>query len=159
MSTPRELTYQSWDDVRHDLQTLLQGYQKQGHWNLAQAALHLNDWVRFSMDGYPPVPWPLRAVLVVVRPTLGKSLVRRVLKRGFPHGAPALPSTVYQVPDSEARRAVEQLLGTIDRFEQFTGPIAPSPLFGSVDKATAQQLHLRHCAHHLRLLIPTAVSS
>ena len=37
-----------------------------------------------------------------------------------------------------------------------TGPLHPSPMFGSLDREQLYRLQLIHCAHHLGFLLPRA---
>ncbi|HWL09602.1 MAG TPA: DUF1569 domain-containing protein [Planctomicrobium sp.] len=154
MSSLRSLTFTDWDEVEHDLQRLLQGYEQHGNWNLAQMSLHLNDWMSFPMDGFPTVSWPMRMLSALIRGTIGKSLLRKTLAQGFAAGTPTLPVTVHSASEAEDADAVERLRQTMTRFRQFTGKIHASPLFGSMDHQTAEQLQLVHFAHHLRFLKP-----
>ena len=154
MAARRSLTFKDWDDVERDLQQLLQGYEQQGNWNLAQMALHLNDWLRFPMDGFPSSPWFMRFLFASLRATMGKKLLQKTLKQGFAAGNPTHPATVHAQAEAGDAEAVARLRQTIGRFRQFTGEIHPSPLFGTMDHRTAEQLQLLHAAHHLRFLKP-----
>lgn len=148
------LTFTDWDEVEHDLQLLLHGYEQHGNWNLAQMSLHLNDWMSFPMDGFPRTSWPMRLLAALIRGTVGKKLLQKTLVQGFAPGTPTLPVTVHSGSEAEDAAAVERLRQTIVRFRQFTGEIHPSPLFGKMDYPTAEQLQLVHFAHHLRFLNP-----
>ncbi len=71
-------------------------------------------------------------------------------------GAPTVPQTVYESNDRAGdEQAVAQLTETIERFRQFDGEIVASPIFGPMDKQTAEQLQWVHFAHHLSWLSPT----
>ncbi|HCS54662.1 MAG TPA: hypothetical protein DIW81_24265 [Planctomycetaceae bacterium] len=150
MEQLRSLRFTDWGSVESDLQNLLKGYQFQGKWNLAQTALHLNDWMQFPMNGFPKIILPMRVMFAVIRNTAGKSMLMRILSDGFKAGNPTFPATVY-----EASEAVDKLLQTIIRFRNYQGEIHPSPLFGHLSYATAEQLQLAHFSHHLRFLVPT----
>lgn len=158
MSGRRELSYEDWDAVLKDLALLTSGYAKHGKWNLEQAAGHLKDWLTFPMDGFPAAPWYVRVMLSAVRATMGKSMLRKILETGkMKDGLPTTPETVYeQESDEDAVAAVQKLRETIQRFREFDGPIVSSPLFGPMDKTTAEKMQLVHFAHHLSWLVPTA---
>lgn len=156
MSSLRSLTFTNWDEVERDLHRLLQGYEQQGNWNLAQMSLHLSDWMSFPMDGFPQAPWFMRLLFAGMRATVGKKLLQKTLSQGFAAGNPTLPATVHSQTEAEDAEAVARLRQTIGRFRQFTGEIHPSPLFGTMDYRTAEQLQLLHAAHHLRFLKPIA---
>lgn len=154
MPQHRELRYTDWDSVEQDLDLLLEGYKPQGNWNLAQTALHLNDWLRFPMDGFPQAPLPILMMLFLMRWTVGKSLLKKTLAQGFRDGTATMPATVHTASKAGDQTAVKQLRETIARFRQFSGPIVPSPLFGKLDYANAEKLQFVHFAHHLSLLLP-----
>lgn len=156
MPTRRQLQFRSWDEVRADLDSLLAGYDQAGNWDLGQACKHLNDWLRFPMDGFPETPWPIRAMFFFVRYLFGKFLLRKILRAGkMTDGVPTSPETVYErTPGQVERDAVNELKCTIDRFELFHGEIHPSPVFGKMDRQTAEQLQWVHFAHHLGHLCP-----
>ncbi len=154
MSAPRTLNFNDWDSIEADLRELTAGYDQLGKWDLSQAALHLNDWLTYPMDGFPKNPWPIGAMMGMVRATMGKSMLRRSLKEGFRPGTPTFPGSVHRADEAEDAAAVEQLLGTITRFRNYSEEICPSPLFGKMDYETAERLQFVHFAHHLRLLVP-----
>ncbi len=157
----RALEFDNWDAVEADLQQLLEGYTQHGKWNLEQTSRHLNDWIRFPIDGFDPAPIPMRWLLGLVRITAGKRMLAKILREGrMSNGVPTAPATVYaagETPHTDA--AVQELLQTIARFRQHDGPIHASPVFGEMDKATAEQLQLVHFAHHLSWLTPTATAT
>ncbi|HBN77917.1 MAG TPA: hypothetical protein DD473_19325 [Planctomycetaceae bacterium] len=155
MEQLRSLRFTDWEGVESDLQNLLKGYQFHGKWNLAQTTLHLNDWMQFSMNGFPKFILPMRVMFAVIRNTAGKSMLRRILSDGFKAGNPTFPATVYEASEAEDVEAVDKLLQTIIRFRNYQGEIHPSPLFGHMSYATAEQLQLAHFSHHLRYLVPT----
>ena len=68
----RELRFESLDEVAADARQLMsRGYDAVGNWNLAQACSHMNDWMRFPMDGFPNPPFPLSIIFAVLRNTVG----------------------------------------------------------------------------------------
>lgn len=157
----RELRFDHWETVREDLRSLATGNQPNGKWNLEQTARHLNDWLTFPMDGFPPAPLPVRLLLALMRMTVGKSLLRKTLEEGkMKDGTPTMPASVYEPGDVDATQsAVDELLRNIDRFENFSGSIHRSPVFGDMDKETAERLQFVHFAHHLSWLEPTETPS
>ncbi|MEZ6134175.1 MAG: DUF1569 domain-containing protein [Pirellulaceae bacterium] len=151
----RQLDYSDWDAVLNDLHRVSAGYVQQGAWDLAQTAKHLNDWLRFPIDGFPSAPLPIRMMLGMMRLTIGRRMLRKIIaEKKMKDGAPTMPSTVYASDEESADAAVAALEHTIDRFRNHSGPIHSSPLFGPMDKATAQQLQFVHFAHHLSWLAP-----
>ena len=151
----RDLKFDGLDQVIEDANRLLkQGYEQAGNWNLSQACGHLNDWMRFSMDGYPKPPLPIRAMLWMMKVTSGKRQFASVLKNGFREGLPTMPESVPLADATEDAEAVSQLTDTINRLKTHQGPLHPSPLYGDLTHDQVVQLQLVHCAHHLRYLLP-----
>ena len=68
--------FQQLEDYLHQL--LKQGYQQTGTWDLAQTALHLNDWITFPIDGYPRLPVWQRFPLWVLKVTAGRRQLRKI---------------------------------------------------------------------------------
>lgn len=155
MSLRRELTYDDWDQVLSDLRKLAAGNTPHGKWNLTQSVKHLNDWLTFPMDGFPQAHIPIRWMLAAMRLTVGKSTLKKIISsRKMSDGVPTMPQTVYADDDQAQAAAVSQIEGSIERFRSHSGPIHASPIFGEMDKHTAEQLQLVHFAHHLSWLTP-----
>jgi hypothetical protein len=155
MAVRRELRFDSLDDVVRDAEQLLaKGYDKAGNWDLAQACGHLANWMSYPLDGFPRPPLPIRLLLAVMRNTVGKRELRRVLDSGrMPAGGPTVRESVPPA-GGDAAAAVARLRTAAERFRDHPGPVHPSPLFGALTKDEATRLQLVHCAHHLSFLIP-----
>jgi hypothetical protein len=151
----RRLDFQDFDAVIRDAEALAAGgYDRAGQWDLAQVCGHLAEWLRFPLDGFPSPPLPIRLMLWALRNTVGRRKLRTILEsRAMKSGAPTLPGTV-PAPGGDEAAAVERLRQAVARFRAHAGPFHPSPLFGDMDRETATQLQLIHCAHHLSVLIP-----
>jgi hypothetical protein len=153
----RNVAFGNLDEVAADVRNLLaNGYSMRGDWNLAQVCGHLNDWMRFPMDGYPRAWAPIRAMLWLMKVTVGRKQLKRILAEGFRAKTPTMPQTVHAADAITDAAAVEQLLETVNRFKDFEGPLAVSPVFGELSPDEAMRLQLRHCAHHLSFLNPKA---
>jgi hypothetical protein len=153
----RDLTFASLDEVVADAENLLaKGYDRAGNWDLAQVCLHLAEWMRFPVEGFPKMPVFLRPVMWLMRVTAGKKLRAKVLAGGFDAGGRTMPQTVF-TPGSDPAAAVAKLKEAGAKFEAHVGPVHPSPLFGTMTKDEALQLQLKHCAHHLSFLVPKGV--
>ena len=150
----RKLNFATLDEVVADAENLLaQGYDKAGNWDLAQVCGHLAEWMRFPVEGFPKLPLLLRPMFRLMRMTVGKSMRAKILAEGFATGVRTMPQTVPP-PGGDPAAAVAKLKEAAERFQAYTGPIHPSPLFGAMNKEDARQLQLRHCAHHLSFLVP-----
>lgn len=153
----RSVVFENLDEVAGDARSLLaNGYTTGGNWNLAQVCGHLNDWMRFPMDGYPRASAPIRALLWLMKVTMGRKQLQRILAEGFSAKTPTMPQTVHAADAISDAAAVEQFLETIQRFKNFEGLPAASPVFGELSPEEALRLQLRHCAHHLSFLTPNA---
>ncbi len=153
----RRLRFANLGDVVREAESLhASGYQQAGKWDLGQVCGHLADWMAFPMDGFPAMTFPGRAMGFVVRNTIGGVIVRRVLATGgMPSGASTMRETI-PVAGGDESAAIDRLRKTVARFEAFTGPVHPSPIFGKLDRQQWMQLQLVHCGHHLGFLIPKA---
>ena len=153
----RSLQFDNLDQVKQEIDRLLaDGYTKTGNWNLSQVCGHLHDWMRFSLDGYPKASLPIRAMLWLMKVTVGRRQFESVLKNGFKDRLPTMPDTVPNADRASDAEAVKQFTDTINRLKAWSGPIHPSPLYGPLTHEEALKLQLAHCAHHLRFLTPCA---
>ena len=154
MNEPRrKLSFTDLDQDTEDARRLLTaGYQSRGKWDLAQVCAHLNDWMCFPMDGYPPAPLPVRCILWMIKVTFGRRQLKTVLSDGFRDSLPTMPATVHAADENTDAEAVDQLAATIDRFKSFDGPFYASPIYGDLTPEQHLKLQLAHCAHHLSFL-------
>lgn len=160
----RSLKFDSLEDAVAEAERLLaSGYEARGKWSLAQACGHCSQWLQFGIDGKYPVPLFLKPVFFVVSRISGQKMLRKIIDEGrMSAGMPTAPATVpleskignAQRPAPEDVAAVKELREVVERFNRHSGPIARSPVFGEMDKTTAQQLHRVHMAHHLGFLVP-----
>ncbi|MCE9563709.1 MAG: DUF1569 domain-containing protein [Planctomycetes bacterium] len=149
----RKLSFATLDEVVADAENLLaKGYDRAGNWDLAQVCLHLADWLRFPVEGFP-VPFVMRPMFWLLRNTFGPGMKRKVLAEGMPAGNPTIRSTVA-VSGGDPTAAVAKLKEAAKLFANHTGRIRVSPIFGKMDKEETLRLQLRHCEHHLSFLIP-----
>ena len=155
MPERRQLRFQTLDDVEQDCRMLMdRGYTALGNWNLAQTCLHLNEWMRYSIDGYPRTWLPMRFVFWLVRLTMGRRMLKKILREGFKPGTPTLGATVFAADSQPDLEAVNELVATIQRMQAHNGAFLRSPLFGDMTREEVEALELRHCEHHLSFLIP-----
>ena len=64
----RKLKFDNLDQVSEELNRLLSGgYTQTGNWNLSQICGHCDDWMRYSLDGYPKAAPPIRLVLWLMK--------------------------------------------------------------------------------------------
>ncbi len=151
----RELSFTDLDQVTQDARQLLAaGYSQKGKWNLAQTCAHLNDWMQFPIDGFPPAPPPVRFILWSMKVTIGRRQLKSVFEKGFRESLPTMPDTVHPAGETTDGAAVEELEATINRFKTHSGKFHASPLYGDLTEDQHLKLQLAHCAHHLSFLVP-----
>lgn len=151
----RDLKFESFQEIAQDADNLLQaGYSATGKWNLAQSCLHLEDWLRFQIDGFPTPPLPIKILMWGTKVMAGKRMLKNIMTHGFPKGSMTAPETVYQPDAASDQDGVDKLKATIERLEKHEGEFHTSPLFGRLTREQVIQLQLLHCAHHLNFLIP-----
>ena len=151
----RTLTFASLDDAVRDAENLLaKGYDRAGNWDLAQCCHHLAVLMAWPIDGFPPMSFPKRVAAWLLKLTIARRWLRKVLQTGvWPTGTPTDERTFAPAGISDAD-AVEMLKQAVERLQNHTGEFKESPLFGMLDKETLVKLHRIHTAHHLSFLVP-----
>jgi hypothetical protein len=150
----RKLAFASLAEVVVDAEHLLAaGYEKSGNWDLAQVCGHLAEWMRFPMDGFPWAPLGFRVVFWVMRHTIARRELRKMLATGHMPSGPTLRETV-PAPGGDPAAAVAGLRDTVGRVKAFSGELKPSPFFGAFTRDEWIGLNLVHAAHHLSFLVP-----
>jgi hypothetical protein len=151
----RQLRFEHLDQAVNDARMLqATGYDRAGTWDLSQVCGHLATGMEFAIDGFPPNPPHLRFVFWIMRSTLGPIVVRRIVRTGaMASRAPAIKQSILGAGGDETQ-AVERLQRAVTRFQNHTGPLYPSPIFGSLDREQLHRLQLIHCEHHLGFLLP-----
>jgi hypothetical protein len=145
----RTLRFHDFDKVLADADRLLAGgYTRAGTWSLAQIADHLGRVITMSLDGFPTLFfWPIRvgARWFVLPRILRHQVFRRQV---------AAPKFLLPANVDDDRAAVEQLRAVVERFGRHTGPLHPSPIFGTLSRDEWREVHLWHCEHHFSFLHP-----
>jgi hypothetical protein len=146
----RTLRFHDFDQVLSDADRLLAGYTRAGNWTLAQIATHLAIVLEMSLDGFPRyLPWPL--TLLPRWFALGKILRHERFRRRVP-----APNYLQPGNPADDQAGVDRLRAVIERWKHHTGPLKPSPIFGTLTHEQWREVHLWHCEHHLSFLHPTA---
>ena len=149
------LNFRNLDDaVAYAQQCLNDGYERTGHWDLAQTCRHLSDWMKVPMDGAPQIPPLMSLTMAVVSRTIAPRMLRRILaERKMQSGLGTVAATVHP-PEADAAAAVEEFATTAARLAAHAGPWQWSPLFRTVDRERSVGLQLVHSMHHLGHLKP-----
>jgi hypothetical protein len=159
MATRRELKFATLGDAVRDAENLLaRGYERARNWDLAQCCHHLAVLMGWPIDGFPPMSLPRRAAAWVLKRTVARRWLRRVLDTGvWPTGTPTDERTFPPTGCTDAA-AVAMLRRAVDRLLTHAGPFKESPLFGMLDQEMLVDLHRIHTAHHLSFLVPKAAT-
>ena len=151
----RQLKFNDFDEMMAEVRSLMEsGYVSNGNWNLAQACGHLSEWMRFPMDGFPVPPLPIKAIMWLMKVTVGPGMRRKILANGFTGGMMTAPETVPAHDAATDQDAIDKLQAVIDRVKSYQGELHPSPLFGPADHDTHVKVSLLHAEHHLGYLEP-----
>lgn len=151
MPDRRKLLFDTFDQVIADIEQLRdKGYEKVGNWSLAGNCWHLRLLFDQAMDGFTTdLPLFLKPFKLFAPKLLEKSL----RERSIPANQPTLK--VWRPSDDlDDQTEANALIASIQRYQQHTEPLHPSPLFGKLDRETWDKLQLNHCAHHLSFLLP-----
>ncbi|MFN7737931.1 MAG: DUF1569 domain-containing protein [Pirellula sp.] len=131
-----------------------QGYTQTGSWDLVQTCNHLADWMSFPFDGFPKPPWFISWMFPLMRLTVGKSALKKILATGvMGKGMPTMPETVYKA-GGNPEEAIDRLAKSLERLSVAKNAIYPSPVFGTMSREELVRLQLVHCGHHLEFLVP-----
>ena len=151
----RKLQFASLDEAVQDAEALLKsGYTKLGNWSLGQCCGHLADWLSYPIDGFPKTPLLLRPIFWTMRNTFAKKLMNRTLASGqMKPGIATIPVSVHQ-PSVDDAAQLGLFRQAVKRWQEYEGPLHPSPLFGDVSRECWSKAHNIHCALHLSFLIP-----
>lgn len=145
----RELSFSTYGEVIADIERLeASGYRQLGQWDLGQACRRLSYYFRGSLAGFDfKLPW-------LVRMLIGRSILKRVLKKGeMPASSRTIPASVPE-PDTDQGRAAAEAKELLGRLEDAGGALHPSPLFDRLTIDEWRTLHLMHSARHLGFLLP-----
>jgi hypothetical protein len=155
MAVRRLLRFATLDEAVRDAEILLtRGYERAGNWDLARCCHHLAVLMGWPIDGFPPMSRPRRAAAWLLKMTVARRWLRKVLASGvWPPGTPTDERTFPPLGCTDAE-AVAMLRRAVDRLLTHDGPFRESPLFGMLDKETLVALHCIHTAHHLGFLTP-----
>ena len=66
-----------------------------------------------------------------------------------------MPQTVSKFDAATDEAAVTALKQSVEGFKNYDGPSSHSALFGELDRDAALKPQLRHCEHHLSLMVPS----
>ncbi len=121
----RQLKFEDLADASAEAERLLTGgYEKLGHWDLAQVCDHLTYFIHGSLDGHTyRVPWLFKVLFG--RLVLGRILKQRRMKEGVPTSQKPLPAA-----GADEAAAVARFQTVIERLRAHQGELQASPFFG-----------------------------
>ena len=150
----RKLKFNDLDAMIAEAESLhASGYTQHGSWSLGQNCFHVAEWARYPMDDFPVAPLPIRALLWMMKVTVGPAMKKKVMAEGFSGGMQTAPQSVGAEGMSD-QEGIDKLKEIAERIKSFSGELKPSPLFGPMDKETHQKVTLLHAEHHLGYLEP-----
>lgn len=154
----RTVEFQNLDEIVNEAKRLLKsGYSSTGTWNLSQVAGHCENWMRYPMDGFPKAGFPINIMLWMMKVTIGKSTLKKILDgKSMKSGQPTMPQSVPEQDATSDSDAIAKLERTVQQFKDFDREFLPSPLFGPMDRETLTQLQLVHASHHFSFLVPNS---
>ncbi len=133
-------------ELREQIQSIESGnHDLRGKWSAGQVFYHLAAAFEASIEGLP-AGYP-RTIRTLVRPF--RWIITRVR---FPPCLPIPNAIRFKLdPPTHADFDLEKsrLLGSIERFVEFSGQHPPHPVLGSLTRDEWIGFHLRHCQHHL----------
>lgn len=152
MPDRRPLSFSGLRDVADEIGRLRAGaHARCGRWSLDQICRHLDASLTFAMR---PGPHPANTP----QQDANRAMFEQVLASGrLPSGIEAPPAFVP--PDDADGSAVDALLVTLRRFDEFPGPFGPHRLFGNLTRDEMRTLAMIHCAHHLSHLVPVTTTT
>ena len=116
----RKLEFDGLTSALAEAERLLDsGYQAAGNWNFSQCCGHLNEWLRYPMDGFPKSNPAMNALMWILRSTIGKKQLQSVLEDGFKANLPTMPATVPAPDAIDDQAALATLKSTVERFMQY----------------------------------------
>lgn len=145
------MAFSDFAALREDLHALRAcgSYDRAGAWSLGQICDHLTTFMRGSLEGFGfRLPWYMRLAGPLI---LRSTLQSRRIPAGIKTPPPLMPAVESNLQDAAA---IDALLAMLDRYEQHTGPMQPSALFGRLSREQWDQIHLIHAAHHLSFITP-----
>jgi hypothetical protein len=143
----RTLHFRDCADVLADARRLQRTpHRPVGNWTLAQACKHLADTFHASMNGIPLGKGRLRRFF------LGRKILDWTLRNGIPSGV-TVDEKLTPPSGCDVETSLRELDAAIARYQAHRGGLKPHPIFGRLNRADWDRLHLFHCAHHLSFLV------
>ena len=149
----REVSYQSYDDLLADAESLAaQDVELLGNWSFPQILEHLGIALEGSIDGIPiRAPWPMRTFAKLF---LKKKLLNGGIDPGFqiPDSAKA---AVYPNESKTLDEALDHLRYAVNRCK--TEPTRGNhPLFDTIAPEEWDLWNLRHAEMHMSFVLPAS---
>jgi hypothetical protein len=115
------------------------------NWSLYEILRHCAQTIEYSMTGYPAMKPKL------LRVTLGRLVIRKFLRQGYmTHNLSAhVPGGESITNEGSTDEGLQRLIRAIDKFEAYTGTLAPHLIFGCLSKDEYDRYFAMHIANHL----------
>jgi hypothetical protein len=119
-----------------------------GNWTIGQTFGHLATFAEFAYSPCPiKAPWIVRFIMGFRK----NAFIHRPMKPGT--RIPGIDGGTLGTEPMEMEKALVRFRSALERLKKQT-PTHPSPLFGMISKAEAQEINLRHAELHLGFFLP-----
>lgn len=121
------------------------GLQASPGWSWGKTLVHCAQSIDFSLSGFPE-PKPRLFQLTVGAAAFEVFAWRGRMSHDLSAPIPGAPAISEQ---EDAAKALQQLRASINRFQQWKGPLQPHFAYGALNKAEYELAHAMHLANHL----------
>lgn len=114
-----------------------------GVWSVYQILEHMSENLYGSLHGFP------KHQPRIVRMTIGKFMLRKILKSGFMRSGYPNPNTPKTREEGDILSSLQKLRSIIEEFRSHQGTFAMHPVFDKLTGEEWSSLHLIHFSLHL----------
>jgi hypothetical protein len=147
---PRNLNFETEQQVIDEVNRLRRGYRQAGNWNLAQICWHVGRPIEFFM--VPPEPMDLAPTPEQAQKKAGFVDYIMTNRTAPPHIKDAPPPMVP--PPTAGQPDIENYLAQLQRLSNYPHPKVMMGPIGPVTIAEFRACNIFHAAHHLGFLVP-----
>lgn len=144
----RQVKLNSFEDLLAELEKIEKARELKtsGVWSVYQLLEHMSENLYGSLHGFS------RHQPKIVRMTIGKFVLRKILKSGVMRSGYPNPHTPKTREEGDILSSIQKLRSIIEEFQNHRGNFAMHPIFDKLTKEQWMQLHLIHFSMHLSFL-------
>lgn len=147
----RILTYSSLSEALQEIENLKKAALNlsiEGEWSLQQHLTHCTQSIAYSMQGYPTSKSPL------FQQTIGKLVFNTFEKQGYMrhNRHEPIPQAPPLFAETDRELAFNNLITTINNFENFADNLKPHFVYGELSKNQYAKVHAMHLADHFAIM-------